>query len=131
MEEEFRELLRASAAVTALVPIGQINFGEHPQGVGLPGIVVHTVSALKGAHMQGPDGITTGRVQVDCYALSYREAKLISRVVVDELHAKARGGFRPILWVGARDNREGGSNEAERPFRSSLDFSIAWRETNG
>lgn len=131
MEEEFRALLTGSAAVTALVPASRISFGAHPQGAGWPGIVLQTVSAFKEAHMQGPDGLLRGRVQVDCYALTYAEAKRVARAVIETLHARAIGGFRPILWVAARDSREGGTNEADRPFRSSLDFTIAWRETNG
>jgi len=32
------------------------------------------------------------------------------------------GGFQGVFLAGSRDTREGGTNEAERPFRVSLDF---------
>lgn len=68
MEEAFRALLTGSAAVTALVPAGRINWGEHLRGADGPYIVLTMISDIEGLTMQGPDGLADGRVQVDCYA---------------------------------------------------------------
>jgi hypothetical protein len=66
-------------------------------------------------------------MQVDCYAASYAAAKVLSRVVLTVLNGHRGGGFRLIESVAIRDGREGGSNEADRPFRVSLDFLTHWR----
>lgn len=81
--------------------------------------------------MQGPDGLSQGRVQVDCYALSYSATAEIARVVVAELHGHRDDKFRLIAHDATRTSREGGANEADRPFRHSLDFLVSWRQNNG
>jgi len=125
MEEEFRALLLATSAVTALVGT-RINWGVHPQGASLPAIVLNTVSGFDGLHMNGT-GPHEGRVQVDCYATTFGAAKAASRAVIEVLHAYRGGGFLFIQHSSTRDSREGGSNEADRPYRTGLDFNTTWR----
>ena len=159
MEEAIRAALLASSGVTALVPAARINWGEHPQGTGTPYITMMTVSDAEGLTMQGPDGLSQGRIQVDCYSPTYAQTKQVSRAVRAVLHGyrDARPWFlaggkwrksgawddtqdwdgdaslisgsvvRLVQHVGTRDSREGGTNEAERLFRCSLDFTTAWR----
>lgn len=126
MEEAFRALLTGSAAVTAIVSTARINWGAHPQGAALPGIVLNTVADAEGLTYSGPDGLSQGRVQVDCYAASYAEAKELSRAVRTVLHGYRGGGFGLVAHDTTRDSREGGTNEATRPYRVSLDFSTHW-----
>jgi hypothetical protein len=121
MEEEFLALLTSSAAVTAIVG-NRINFGANVQGAPYPRIVMFTVSDFENHTMRGPDGLSVGRVQVDCYALTYGQAKLLSRAVRAVLDGYRGGGFQGVFHVATRDTREGGTNDAERPFRISLDF---------
>ena len=130
MEEQLRTALLASSGVTSLVPAARINWGTHPQGAGLPGLVLNTVSDAQGLHLKGRDGLFQGRVQVDCYAATYGGAKLLSRAVRAALHGYRGNGFRLIEEDGAADHgQEGGTNEAERPFRVRIDFTFAWRQT--
>ena len=129
MEEAFRTALLASSGVTALVPAGRINWGEHPQGADKPYITLMTVSDNEGLTQQGPDGLFQGRVQVDCCAPTYEQAKQVSRALRTALHGYRGGGFGLVTHVATRDSREGGTNEAERLFRVSLDFTTAWRAT--
>ena len=129
MEEQLRALLLASSGVTALAPAARINSGTHPQGAGLPGLVLNTISDAEGLTQQGPDGLFEGRVQIDAYAMTYGQAKQLSRAVRAVLHGYSGGGFGLVQHVATRDSREGGTNEAERPFRVSLDFTTAWRAT--
>jgi hypothetical protein len=129
MEEAFVALLRGSAAVIAIAPATSINFGAHPQGTPLPGIVLNVVSDFESMTMQGPDGLSQGRVQADCYADTYTQAKQLSRAVRAALSGYRGGGFRLVEHVATRDSREGGTNEADRPFRASLDFMTHWRES--
>lgn len=126
MEEDFRTLIRASSAVAALVG-ARVNWGAHPQGEPLPGIVLNMISGDTPRHMQGQGGMLSSRVQVDCYALTIDAAKQVSRAVIAALSGYRGGGFRAVFHAGTRDSREGGANEAERPFRVSLDFETHWR----
>ena len=127
MEEAFRSLLASASGVTALVPATRIGWGSHPQGTGNPYIVLTVISDTEGLHMQGPDGLSRARVQVDCYAPSYGAAKGAGRAVLPLLHGYRGGGFRLIQFAGSRDSREGGTNEAELLHRVSLDFIVNWR----
>jgi hypothetical protein len=129
MEEALRTLLSGAAAVTALVPATRINWGVHPQGEPLPGIVLTLISGAEGYTLTGPDGLSQGRVQVDCYAHDYRTAKLLSRAVIAALSGYRGGGFQGVFHAGTRDSREGGTNEAERPYRVGVDFTFTWSET--
>lgn len=127
MEEAIRAVLLASSGVTALVPAAHLNWGEHPQGASSPYIHMMTISAAEGLTMKGPDGMSEGRIQVDCYAPTYLVAKQVSRAVIGALHGYRGGGLRLVRHDATRDSREGGTNEAERLFRVSLDFTTAWR----
>ena len=125
MEEELRALLLATAGVTAIC--GQrIEWGAPTQGTDLPAIVLNVASGFEGIHMNGA-GPFEGRVQVDCYGLTFGSAKTLSRAVVAALNFYRGGGFQIISHTSTRDSREGGSNEAERPYRTSLDFNMTWR----
>jgi len=125
MEEEFRTILLGTSAITAIVGT-RINWGEHPQGEAFPAIVLNVVSGFEGVHMNGT-GPHDGRIQVDCYGLTFGAAKLVSRAVTDALHTYRGGGFLFIQQDSTRDSREGDTNEALRPYRTGLDFNITWR----
>lgn len=128
MEEELRTLLLANTAIAALVGV-RIDWGARPQGQPLPAMVLNTIFAAEGYRLAGVDGLHRARVQIDCYGASYSSAKLLSRAVIEALSGYRGGGFRGVFHVGTRDRREGGSNEADRPFHVSLDFTTHWRET--
>jgi hypothetical protein len=127
MEEDLRAILLASSGVTALVGT-RINFGTHPQGQLMPAIVLNTISADNGHTNSGPDSLLTGRVQVDSYGLTYGATKALSRAVLAALDGYRGGSFQGIFHAGSRDSREGGSNEADRPYRVSTDFLTNWSE---
>ena len=94
-----------------------------------PYVVLWVVDAAEGLTQQGPDGLSIGRVQVDCYGGAYTEAKRLARAVIAALTGARQRGFQGVFHVGTRDSREGGSNEAVRPYRCSLDFETFWTET--
>lgn len=126
MEENLRALLRASAAITTACGT-RVNFGSNPQGGGFPSIVLNVVSNENGHDLKGSDGLFQGRVQVDCYADTYGAAKLLARDVISVLDGHKDDNFSGVFSAGYRDGREGGTNEADRPFRVSLDFLTNWR----
>jgi hypothetical protein len=129
MDEAFLALLTGSAAVTALVPALRINWGAHPQGTGSPYIVLTLVSDIEGLTYQGPDRLEQGRVQVDVYAPDYPAARIAGRAVKAALHGYRGGQFLLIEHAGSRASREGGTNEAERLHRVSMDFLTHWRRS--
>lgn len=129
MEEELRAILLASDEIFAALPGKFINLGEHTQGIGNPYIALRTIGDNEGLTLKGSDRLSSGRVQIDIYAQSYAQAKLISRSVKSVLHGYRGGGFRLVSHVATRDSREGGTNEAERLHRVSMDFTTQWRQS--
>jgi hypothetical protein len=121
MEELIRARLLAASGVTSLAG-SRIDFGGNPQGTAYPRICLWTISDFEGLTISGPDGFSQGRVQADCYGLTYSSAKSLSRAVRAALDGYSGGGLQLVTLIGTRDTREGGANEAERPFRVSLDF---------
>jgi len=127
MKTAFRTLLTGDAAITTLVPVARINWVSQPQGAGAPYVTLHTIGGAEDLTMQGPDGLLMGRVQVDCYGETAKQADDVAQAIVTRLHGYRDTGFRLVTHVATRDSREGGTNEAERLFRVSLDFTFAWR----
>lgn len=121
MEEQIRAMLK-----TAL-PGVPIDWVSRPQGSGYPGVVLTVVSDEGGHVFDGPDNTSASRVQVDVYAQTYREAKLLARQIRAALDGYRTGNVMGTFRLSERDGREGGSGEAERPFRVSQDFEIHWR----
>lgn len=128
MKVALRAILLATSGVTALVAT-RINWGTHPQGAALPAIVLNVIDDADGYTLAGPDGLSQGRVQVDCYATSPGAADRLAEAVIAALSGYSDSNFRGVFRAGKRDGREGGSNEADRPFRVSLDFITNWRTT--
>lgn len=126
MEEELRALLLADAAIAALVG-RRVDWTSRPQGNALPAIVLHLIDGAEGYTLQGRDGLFRGRVQVDCWGDTARQAKMTARAVIGLLAGYRGGGFQGVFHVSGADDRAGGSNEADRPFRSRLDFTMNWK----
>lgn len=124
MEEEFRALLQANAAISAIA--SHINFGAHPQGQPLPAIVLNTVSYQEAMTLDGPNGLTDSRVQVDCYANGYGPAKQLSRAVLALCHGYRGGNFHGVMLIDASDSRTQQTYDAtaDQPYRVSLDFRV-------
>lgn len=104
----------------------RINWGEHPDAEDRPYVVLHLISLREGHTMQGPDGLERSRVQVDCYAPSFGQARELGAQVKQALNHHHGGGFRGVLFDTARTSRESG-NENAALYRCSLDFLINWR----
>lgn len=128
MEEQIRALLLNDSGVSSLAG-SRVNFGTHPQGQPFPAIVLNTISDADDYTLQGPSGITEARIQVDCYGGTYGAAKLLSRAVRSLLGGYQGGALQGVFLAGSRDSREGGSNEAERPYRVSMDFMVRFTAT--
>ena len=128
MEELLRALLLNDSGVSNHVGI-RVNVGAHPQGQPLPAVVLNTISDNEGYTLQGPNGVAQARVQVDCYADSYGAAKRLARAVRSLLSGYQHGALQGVFLAGSRDRREGGSNDAARPYRASMDFMVQFTIT--
>lgn len=127
MEEELRALLLATGPVTALCGT-RIDWTASPQGALLPRLVLGLTSGAEGATLLGRDGLFQGSAQIDAWAVTRRAAADLGRAVVARLHGYKGGGFSGVFLIATRDGREGGSGEADRPFRVSMDFTLNWRQ---
>lgn len=129
MQIELRSLLLGVPAVAALCGV-RVDWGKRPAQDPYPGICLHLISDREGHTLQGPDGLSQGRVQVDCYAETSDGAAALTRAVRDALNGYRGGGFRGVFLEATRDNTERGSNEPDRAVRVSMDFLVNWRESN-
>jgi hypothetical protein len=125
MKEAFRALLTSSSAVTSLVPIGRINFGKHPQGAALPGIVLNVVSDGPYDYSLDGAGIRDARVQVDIYAAHYGTMDQIQGEVIDRLDAYNGGAFQMIGLLMATDRAEEVATNSPI-HRAMLDFRVIY-----
>jgi len=123
MEEELFTLVSANAGISAQ----RVGWFTAPQGIGYPKVVLNIITSAEGLTLKGSDQLQQGVVQIDVYAMDRAGAKTVSRAIRTALHGYRGGRFRMIQHDRTRDTREGGSNEAERPFRVSMDFSTFWR----
>lgn len=127
MLDEFRAILKADQSVVSL-SAGNINWAAQPPRKKWPGVVLHLIGNLDGLHLKGRDGLFDGRVQVNAVADTHRNAQLLSQAIEDLLHGYRGGGFRLIEGEGgARSGREGGGNEADRPYYFQSDYLTHWR----
>lgn len=120
METEFRSLILGLGLMSA----ERINWGTHPQGLGWPGIVLTMVDDFVGLTLDGVAGVSSARVQVDIYAVTFVEARALAASVDSQLQAYRGGVFRKIFRMSRRAGRDTQSEEA--PIRISADYSVRW-----
>jgi hypothetical protein len=125
MEEALRDLLIADTGVNTLVS-GRVTWGSRPQGKPMPAIVMYLVDDISGHSQSGPDNLSVARVQVNCHGANYPQAMTLSKAVREALDGYRGGVFQGIFHALTRDSREGGSNEADRPFLRQMDFIVNW-----
>lgn len=130
MEEALIAHLLADAGVTALVG-ARVFPGSLPQKLDMPALVFTRVDGAPLYADDGEVGLEDPRIQIDCWGLTYTAAKLLARAVVERLSAfdgtVGATTFQYIMLDAERDFREGGSNNAEYLYRTSLDFTV-WNE---
>lgn len=120
--EAVRAELAADAAVTALV--GERIYPQvAPQGAAPPYVVMTVVSDVPSNTFDGSPAtrLVQSRIQVDCYARMYREARAVADAVDGVLGALSR----PDLIAQREMTQESYENDAEL-HRVSMDF-LVWR----
>jgi hypothetical protein len=126
MEELLRARLVASTALAALVG-ARIQWGLREQATALPAITLSKVSGGPLYSDEGEVGLDEHRVQIDCWASTYGDATEVARAVRAQLSGYHVGDFRYISLDASRDMSEGGANQAEYEYRTSMDFIILHR----
>lgn len=84
IEPAFRSLLVGNEPVAAIVA-DRVYFSAGPQDERRARIVLRTVSAVPGRTFKGRAGYVTGRMQVDCLAPTYPQAKQLTKAALSAL----------------------------------------------
>lgn len=121
MDEYLRSLIRAA------VPHAAVDWGWSAQGASLPRIVLYRVSGGPDYTMSGPSGLAEARVQVDCFAGTMRDAKMIGRAVRSALSG-LRSGVISGAFLDQERDLPPDTDGAGMVARVSLDFNIHYQE---
>lgn len=101
---------------------------DFPQGCKLPAIAVRQVSGAPLMADDGNTGLYNARLQVDCKADSYAEAKDLAdefKTVGEAMNA-AQAGFLLVELEAELDNRDAVADGSEYPYRVTLVFNL-WK----
>lgn len=127
MEESLRQLLVTHAPLTALVA-QRVYWGTIAQGSANPAVVMFFISGAPGYHMQGSDGLTSARVQIDIRATTLSAAWAAARVIKTLLSGYrgtvATTDFRGIFLLSERQYFDKPANSSEGLHVVSLDFDV-------
>lgn len=128
MEAAFIALLLADAPIAAIVG-DRVYPGRRLQGSAFPSIVSTRISGQPLYVDEGRAGLLNARMQVDCWAQTYTDAKTLARAV-DTLLSAFSGvfagvNFSYIMLDEERDLNESGANQSEYLYRVAMDF-IVW-----
>lgn len=118
----------ALTALLASVASGRRYWGRAPQVEPRPYVVLSRASGVRDYHMQGPSGFVQSRVQIDCYADKYTEAKATGLAVRDALSGYAGGDIQLIQIDSERDLPAADAGEVTHLFRVSIDLIVSHGE---
>lgn len=115
---------------TLLAPVagGRRHWVRAPQKTPPPYIVLNRIGGRRDYHMQGASGLVASRVQIDCYATTYLDAKTLARAVAAILSGYRAGAIQGAFLDSERDLPASDSGEVNHLFRVSLDFMIHHQE---
>lgn len=126
MEEALRALLLTNSTLTGIVATN-LSWGVMGQGKAKPGVVMFLISDAPDYHMAGPSGLVESRVQIDCRAAKWTDAKAAARAIEETLSGY-RGAIGSIWFKGIfKDSARSGFEDtgAEKFYLESADY-IVW-----
>jgi hypothetical protein len=91
LEDALVEHLRMNAPVAALVGT-RVHPAELPERPTYPAIVYRRIGRSGVNHTEGPSGLAAIGIQIDCWAMRYRESKALAAAV-----SAALDGFKGLL----------------------------------
>jgi hypothetical protein len=101
--------------VTALVALRTYPLVA-PQGSDMPFIVYNRISSGREYSLGGYSRLENPRMQIDCYAATYSEAKALSEAVTTAMRGATTFS---VSWDDPRE-----SFEEDETYRISMDFSV-------
>lgn len=115
---------------TLLAPVagGARHWVKAPQKTPAPYVVMSWVSGPRNYHMQGPSGLVSSRVQIDCYDKTYLAAKALARAVRTILSGYRGGVIQGVFLDSERDLPASDAGTVNHLFRVSLDFMVHHQE---
>jgi Protein of unknown function (DUF3168). len=123
MEETLVQILLATPAIVAIT--GQkIRLGRADQRDARPYVVLQTVSSAPSYHMQGEANPVPIRMQIDCYADKYGQAKTLARAIKSRLSGYQGGPFKGVFIDSERDLPAADAGEVTSLFRTSIDITV-------
>lgn len=130
VEQALIQYLLDDAPLVALVDVRISPTRE--QGGALPALTLTRISGAPEYADDGEVGLQEARVQIDCWASTYGEAKNVAIAVTNRLSAVrdvVQDGltFLYITLDNEQDFREGGSENFEYLHRVCLDF-LVWSD---
>lgn len=127
MEETLVAILLATTSVVAIA--GQrIRLGRAAQKDIRPYVVLQTIGSTPLYSMEGQSDLVPSRVQIDCYADKYSQAKTLARAVKVRLSGYQGGPIRGIFIDSERDLPVADAGEVTSLFRTSIDIMIHFQE---
>ncbi|TWI38229.1 hypothetical protein IQ24_00367 [Paracoccus sulfuroxidans] len=105
MEQEIRTLIKA------LNPGLPVNFGVNPAGSAYPACVLNVISSPGTHNMDGRDGLTQSRVQIDIYATTYGEMASTRDSVISGIDGYQGDRIHRVFYSDASQTIE---NEKQR-----------------
>lgn len=125
MEEALVAYLLAQAGPSAMVS-DRITWARRGQGKPLPAVVLYRIDGAPDYHLGGASGLVSSRVQVDCWANTFGDAKRTARAVAIAVSGMRfnQGAIRfdALLIIDERDSSE--DLNGTPLFRTSLDLAV-------
>ena len=81
VEHDIVARLKANVAIDAMISGKKIYPLSLPQNAPLPAVVYQKISSVPGYNIEGENGITTDRIQIDSWAESYETAKELAHLI--------------------------------------------------
>lgn len=117
----------AAAVATAAGPGVGVTWGWSLQGAALPRVVLTVVSGTDPLAHDGPIGLIDRRVQVDCYAETYKGARDLADAIRAALNGYRGGNLAGVTLAAWRDGLPDNPAGDTLP-RISLDLRVHYRE---
>lgn len=114
----------ALTALLANVAGGGCHWVRAPQKKALPFVVMSRVSGRHDYTGQGSSGYVVSRVQLDCYATTYQDVKILSRHVKRTLSGRSVGIIRAIFIDSERDLPAADAGDVKQLFRTTIDIFV-------
>ena len=123
MQQVLKARLAAEPAIGA-----RLHWNRVPQGTDLPYVRLQTVSAPNERILTGYRGAQRERVQVDCFAKSWGEARAIARAIKNAMAEPATLDGVRFGKCGANGPRDGGEDTTAQGYihRASLDLFVEY-----